>query len=184
MALVCILLTLDLTHLPIASLIIGVEKCLSYPRIEESRGIPLKLSKNTKNWYFSGKKTRFGEIIWNVDLTALVVVVQRWFLYRWNDLKKQNTTPLPNLDISRSKTIFGSQYLGQESKWSVVLITRSTVFLVNYVFVGVGLACFLYCPILNGTHFIMALFQKAASSSYSLTEDYDIHRPWIVFSQP
>ena len=78
---------------------------------------------------FLGQKTRFGETIRDVDLTALVFVVQRWFLYRWNDLKKQDTTTWPNLDITRSKS--GSQYLGQEIKWSVVLITRSTVFLVN-----------------------------------------------------
>ena len=48
--LVCMLFILVLTYLPIPSLIIGVEQPPSYPRIEEGRGVPLKLSKNKKKY--------------------------------------------------------------------------------------------------------------------------------------
>ena len=112
--LVCMLFTLVLTYLPIPSLIIGVEQPPNYPLIDEGRGVPLKLSKNKKKNIFLGQKTRFGKTLQDFDLTALVFVVYRWFLYRWNDRKKQ-TKPLgrilPDLDISRSKNEIRRDYM-------------------------------------------------------------------------
>ena len=76
--------TLVLTHLAIFFLIIGVAKRPSYPR--EFREVPLLLSKK----HISRGETRFGDTIGDVDLTALVFVVQRWFIYRWNGLEAEH----------------------------------------------------------------------------------------------